>query len=460
MGNERATYGSGTVYKQGNSFVSQLSYTIEVEGKSYTKRITGSGKTETTAIRNRNKNVKKWEAELRESLIRDTETKMEQKQLFDLGPTLNEIFDLNLGLKGTSVQVSTSDNYESYYEGYVRDSELGKTPIRQITEERLLEFYLEKHRIGRKRVRKNINGMPINPRPLSINTVNHIRFVLNNTFLYAEAKGIIEKNVHTGIAPFKNGTAAMIDFEQEDLDADSDDSDALQRIIPVEDMERILTYAFEHSRFAGLYAWAVNSGMREGECFGLKRVLALPDNDYIFVKKSLAYVKDRREGAERRLTPILKRPKNGKERKIPYNQSLREIYTYQMELIDKDKKAAGKLYYDRGLLFADEYGDYLRPWRVLKEFQQILGVLGIEKRRFHDLRHTFVSLLVKESQRAGDGISILEVSAIVGHSDPSITMNVYGGLFPNSTERAMKILDNCNQIIPHQLRDSNKTNSA
>ena len=62
MGNERATYGSGTVYKQGNSFVSQLSYTIEVEGKSYTKRITGSVKTETTAIRNLNKNLKKWEA--------------------------------------------------------------------------------------------------------------------------------------------------------------------------------------------------------------------------------------------------------------------------------------------------------------------------------------------------------------------------------------------------------------
>ena len=200
--------------------------------------------------------------------------------------------------------------------------------------------------------------------------------------------------------------------------------------------------------------------MREGECFGLKRTLALPDNDYIFVKKSLAYVKDRREESERRLVPILKKPKNGKERKVPYNQSLKKIYTYQMELIEKEKKAAGKAYHDRGLLFPDEYGDYLRPWKVLKEFQQILEILGIEKRRFHDLRHTFVSLLIKESQRAGEGISILEVSAIVGHRDASITMRVYGGLFPNSTERAMKILDNCNQIIPYQLKNSNKTNTA
>ena len=459
MGTERATYGTGTTYRQGNSFVSQLSHSIEINGDTYTKRITGSGKTETSAIRNRNKNAKKWEDDLRKSAEQKGEEEQSLNQS-DNGPSLNEVFDLNIGIKGTNVQISTSDNYESYYEGYVRNSNLGKKPIKLITEEDLLTFYMDKRKNGRKRVRKDTNGNPINPKPLSINTINHIRFVLNNTFLYAETKGIIEKNAHAGIAPFKNGTAAMIDFEQEDLDADSDDSDALQRIIAVEDMERILTYAFEHSRFAGLYAWAVNSGMREGECFGLKRTLALPENDYIFVKKSLAYVKDRREESVRRLVPILKKPKNGKERRVPYNQSLKKIYTYQMELIEKEKKAAGKAYHDRGLLFPDEYGDYLRPWKVLKEFQQILEILGIEKRRFHDLRHTFVSLLIKESQRAGEGISILEVSAIVGHRDASITMRVYGGLFPNSTERAMKILDNCNQIIPYQLKNSNKTNTA
>jgi integrase len=423
--------------------------------------VTGSGKTETAAIRNRNKNVKKWEDNLKKSLEEKAERENTSDQSEpDNGLTLNEVFSLNLGIKDTSVQISTSDNYSCYYDGYVRESILGKMPLKLITEEDLLNFYMEMRKNGRKRVRKDVNGVPINPKPLSINTVNHIRFVLNNTFLYAVAKGFLDKNAHTGISPFKNGTAAMIDFDQEDLDADSDDSDALQRIIPLEDLERILEYAFKHSRFAGLYAWAVNSGMREGECLGLKRILALPDNEYIFVKKSLAYVRDRREGAEKRLTPILKKPKNGKERKIPYNNSLKDIYTYQIDLIEKEKKAAGKLYHDKGLLFSDEYGDFLRPWRVLKEFQQILDTLGIEKRRFHDLRHTFVSLLVKESQRAGEGISILDVSAIVGHGDSTVTLNVYGGLFPNSTERAMRILDNCIQMTPNQLREGYKTQTA
>jgi len=444
MAKERASYGSGTVYKQGNSFVSQLSYAIIIEEKEYNKRITGSGKSEAAAIRNRNKNAKKWEEKLRKSLkeAANPEGDMDEK----MGITLDEVFEKNLALKGTQVQIPTSDNYEVYYTGYVKNSAIGKSLIDDITEEQLLEFYMTLRTSGRKRVRKDKNGIAVTPKPLSINTVNHVRFVLYNTFKYAEEKGLIQKNVHAGIRPFKAGTMAMVDFDQEDLDADSDESDALQRVIPVEEVEKILKYAFENSQFAALYAWALNSGMRQGECLGLKTILAAPDSGYICVRKSLTYIRDRREGAKQRTIPKLKSPKNGKERNIPYNESLREIYNYQLKQIEQDKKAAGKLYHDKGLLFADEYGDYLRPWKVLKEFQDILETVGIKKHRFHDLRHTFVSLLVKESQKTGEGCSILDVCAIVGHRDAQVTLSVYAGLFPNSTERAMKVLDKCKEI--------------
>lgn len=450
MAEERAKYGTGTIYKNEKGYTAQLYYSVEIDGKTYNKRISGSGDTETKAVRKRNKNIKKWEDGIRASLKKEQSQTEEERKEAAKGPTLNEVFQMNLGVKDTSVQIPTSDNYEMYYNGYVKDSALGKAPIKEITEEQLLAFYKDKKVNGRKKIPKDQQGNPI-VKPLSINTINHIRFVINNTFLYAEAKGIIKKNAHAGIHPFKTGTAAMIDYSQEDLDADSDDKDAVQRIIPIEDLELILEYAFKHSRLAGLFAWAVNSGMREGECLGLKRKYAAPENSYIFVKKSLTYIKDRREGAVSATIPKLKLPKNGRERKVPYNKSLKEIYQFQIELIEQERMAAGKLYHDRGLLFADEYGDYLKPRKVLREFQSILETLGMEKRRFHDLRHTFVSLLIQQSQKAGAGISILEVSAIVGHSDPSITMNVYGGLFPNSTERAMKVLDTCDVLrIPGQ----------
>jgi integrase len=43
--------------------------------------------------------------------------------------------------------------------------------------------------------------------------------------------------------------------------------------------------------------------------------------------------------------------------------------------------------------------------------------------RFHDLRHTFASLLIAQ------GLNVVFVSRQLGHASPSFTLNVYGGLF-------------------------------
>lgn len=451
MKNSRATYGTGTVYKQGDSYVTQLLYTVEIDGKSYSKRISGSGKTSAAAVRKRNKNAQRWEEKLRdqlkqEKLLREVP---ERKRV----PTLNELFEANISMKEAGIQIPTSDNYKVYYEGYVQDAPLGKMPVNEITEEYLLDFYKDLRINGRKRFRKDKQGNPIDKKPLSINTVNHVRFVLFNTFLYAEKKGYIEHNPHSNIAPFKAGTAAMLDFSQEDMVEDEDeDTNALNHVIPIEDVNKILSYAMKHSRLAGLFAWAVNSGMRQGECLGLKVENANPEKGYVVVKRSLTYVRDK-SGEKNKYIPKLKKPKNNKERTIPFNTILEEIYQYQIALIAREKEEAGVFYSDKGLLFADEYGNYLRPWSVIKEFQRILEAVGVEKHRFHDLRHTFVSLLVRESQKSGDGISVLEVCKIVGHADATITLRIYGGLFPSSTEKAMKTLDRCKEIyLPRDNR--------
>ncbi len=53
--------------------------------------------------------------------------------------------------------------------------------------------------------------------------------------------------------------------------------------------------------------------------------------------------------------------------------------------------------------------------------KSLLSEFGIT--RFHDLRHFAVSSLVK------NGVDILDVSDMVGHSRPSVTLNIYGHLF-------------------------------
>ena len=48
---------------------------------------------------------------------------------------------------------------------------------------------------------------------------------------------------------------------------------------------------------------------------------------------------------------------------------------------------------------------------------------GLGKLRFHDLRHTFASLLVAE------GLNVVFASRQMGHSSPDITLKVYAHLW-------------------------------
>lgn len=445
----KAAYGGGSVYPRRNGYVAQISVTVEIDGKIYNKRVSGSGKTEKAAILNRRKNAEKWKKSLAQKIEEEKENVRQEAEQNKTRQewTLNQVFASHISLKDASVQAPTSDNYDTYYSGYIAKSDLGNMAVTDITEEILLEFYRITRIDGRKRVKKDKNSGSIEKKPLSVSTMNHIRFVLASTLQYATAKGIIEKNPHINIPPFKKDTAMMLDYQSDpdDMEQDDDDDNALERVIPLEEISRFLDYAFRYSRLAGLFAWALNSGMRQGECLALMRKHASPKKEVIYVKRSLAYIRDRKNEGNGKV-PILKKPKNGKERTIPYNIPLKEIYEFQTKLIEKEKKEWGDGYIDRGLLFPDEDGNFLKPWKVLKEFQCIWDKLNLPRHRFHDLRHTLISLLIKESQKSGDPVSILDICAIAGHSDATVTLRVYGSLFPNSTVRAMRTLDNCNLI--------------
>ena len=68
-----------------------------------------------------------------------------------------------------------------------------------------------------------------------------------------------------------------------------------------------------------------------------------------------------------------------------------------------------------------------------------------------------MSLIIKESQKSQEPISILEICEICGHADPTVTLSVYAGLFPNATEKAMRSLNDCKLIrIPSEDKEGLK----
>jgi integrase len=59
---------------------------------------------------------------------------------------------------------------------------------------------------------------------------------------------------------------------------------------------------------------------------------------------------------------------------------------------------------------------------------------GAPRLRFHDLRHTFASLLIAQ------GLNVVFISRQLGHASPSITLDVYGGLFDRA-EHARRAIE-------------------
>jgi integrase len=77
----------------------------------------------------------------------------------------------------------------------------------------------------------------------------------------------------------------------------------------------------------------------------------------------------------------------------------------------------------------------LRPDRVLQEFQAMLKRHGLPKKRLHDLRHTYATLLYAQDTHPR------AVQELMGHSRLEMTMDLYTGSVSAVLENAAARLD-------------------
>jgi integrase len=78
-------------------------------------------------------------------------------------------------------------------------------------------------------------------------------------------------------------------------------------------------------------------------------------------------------------------------------------------------------------VFRSTTGSILDPDNLYKRlFRPVLERSGIQPIRFHDLRHTFGSLLIQR------GASLVYVKEQMGHSSIQITVDTYGQLVPSA----------------------------
>lgn len=82
----------------------------------------------------------------------------------------------------------------------------------------------------------------------------------------------------------------------------------------------------------------------------------------------------------------------------------------------------------------NQLGELLKPSYVTAHFPILLEQLGLRKIRFHDLRHTFASIQLKNE------VPLIRVSNFLGHSDTSATAKIYAHLDRSSKQPSADII--------------------
>ena len=79
-------------------------------------------------------------------------------------------------------------------------------------------------------------------------------------------------------------------------------------------------------------------------------------------------------------------------------------------------------------------GTTTEPAIAFRVFRELLEKYGLRHIRFHDLRHTFASLLINQD------VPLINVSNFLGHSDLSTTANIYAHLDKASKQASAAVI--------------------
>jgi len=95
--------------------------------------------------------------------------------------------------------------------------------------------------------------------------------------------------------------------------------------------------------------------------------------------------------------------------------------------VEKVTELEGNTSITDDLVFPSGAGTPLKPDNIAPRYMEpALEKAGLRRFRFHDLRHTFGSLLIQ------DGATLTYVKEQMGHSSIQITVDTYGHLVPGA----------------------------
>lgn len=122
---------------------------------------------------------------------------------------------------------------------------------------------------------------------------------------------------------------------------------------------------------------------------------------------------------------------------IPLPPSAIDILRTQQHHIEQVRAIAGEAWdatYD--CIFPDAFGYPIKEFQFHYGFKILVQKIGLPFHTIHCMRHTYATLLLEM------GVSPKTTAALLGHTDPTITLQTYAHLLPDSVQNAAETLQN------------------
>jgi integrase len=235
---------------------------------------------------------------------------------------------------------------------------------------------------------------------MNLSTLRRVTVTLNQIMKYAVRHGYIDYN------PVR------------DAERPRDRGEIEKPKISILNTEHINTFldSVEDTEYKTLFMLAIMSGARQGELLGLKW------NDIDWINSQIHIQRTFNKGE-------WYKPKSRTSiRKIDFGPSM-------MSVLRKWKIACPPN--DSDLVFPNSVGNPIDQSMMLRKyFFPALKKAGINRIRFHDLRHTYASLLIEQ------GENIKYIQNQLGHASPVVTLEVYAHLINPTNQEAACRLEN------------------
>lgn len=180
---------------------------------------------------------------------------------------------------------------------------------------------------------------------------------------------------------------------------------------------------------------ALHTGMRQGEICGLRWRCYDEERHTITVEEAIGKAK----GGTYAKTPKTKQSK----REVPVSAQLAQALERRRVAMVQELEMAGITLNDAefGALYVIGYTDgrYHSPSLIGRGWKALSGAFGLSGTQgraitFHDLRHSWATRAIAA------GADVKAVSAVLGHANAAITLNVYADADPESKRRAVDLI--------------------